>query len=576
MYQSLKKDKFSLASVLMGICLTACQNSNTPLEVLESRNWCLSGGNFYTALDDNPKTDAIAVQDGKISYVAQGAAEENWCDKYAGPNPRVVNLAGKTLYPGLTDGHAHLIGIGLRELQFNLDHINSIEALKYAVKQVVEQTPKGEPIFGRGWIETHWPEKRFPTRYDLDEVSPDNPVILQRSDGHAMVANSLALKKAQITQSTPSPFGGDIRKLETGEPSGILVDNAVKLVEDLRPKMTPERREQAYIKASDVYASRGWTNIHSMSVDPDDIPLINRLAQDGKIKIRVYNSIDLLDGRKLPKMEMEKSLMHKLVTTRAIKLYADGALGSRGAALLAPYSDDADNLGLMTLKAETALPIMKAALRNGIQVNTHAIGDKANRNVLNWYKQALNEVPEKERAIAEPRWRIEHAQILNLEDLSEFVENGIIPSMQPSHAIGDLHFAVDRLGEERLKGGYAWQSLIDTGTIIAGGSDAPVEVGDPRIELYAATVRKDLKGFSQASWRPEEKVSTQNALKMFTLWPAIASFQEDSLGTISVGKSADFSIFSGDLFDPIAQNVLPVKTVLTIVDGNIAYEAKTP
>jgi len=340
------------------------------------------------------------------------------------------------------------------------------------------------------------------------------------------------------------------------------------------PQLTDEKKKLAYKTASELYASRGWTNIHSMSVDPDDIDMINALAQSGDIKIRVYNSIDLLEGRDMPVMDSQKTDPHNLITTRAIKLYADGALGSRGAALLLPYSDSPENEGLMTLKEDMALLILKAALRSGTQVNTHAIGDKANRMVLQWYKQAFEEVPPSERLIAEPRWRIEHAQILNTEDINSFVSLGVIPSMQPSHAIGDLHFAIDRLGEERLKGGYAWQSLIESGTIIAGGSDAPVEVGDPRIELYAATVRKDLKGYSNSAWYPDEKVSKENAMKMFTLWAAHAAFQDEILGSIEVGKAADFSVFSSELFDPIPQNALNVKTDLTIVDGKVAYERK--
>jgi len=558
---------------LLAITLTAASCAPVaPDSSIETRNWCLSGGTFYTANDENPTTEAIAVSDGLITYVAKGEAEENWCDKYAGRHPRVLNLAGKTLYPGLTDAHGHLLGIGLRELQFNLDHINSIEALKHALKQVVEKTPKGESIYGRGWIETHWPEQRFPNRYDLDEVSPDNPVILERSDGHAVVVNSYALSKAGITAITPSPFGGDIRKSDDGIPSGLLIDNAAKLMNEFLPQLTDEKKKLAYKTASELYASRGWTNIHSMSVDPDDIDMINALAQSGDIKIRVYNSIDLLEGRDMPVMDSQKTDPHNLITTRAIKLYADGALGSRGAALLLPYSDSPENEGLMTLKEDMALLILKAALRSGTQVNTHAIGDKANRMVLQWYKQAFEEVPPSERLIAEPRWRIEHAQILNTEDINSFVSLGVIPSMQPSHAIGDLHFAIDRLGEERLKGGYAWQSLIESGTIIAGGSDAPVEVGDPRIELYAATVRKDLKGYSNSAWYPDEKVSKESAMKMFTLWAAHAAFQDEILGSIEVGKAADFSVFSSELFDPIPQNALNVKTDLTIVDGKVAYE----
>jgi len=389
-------------------------------------------------------------------------------------------------------------------MTLNLEGTKSVKDLKARLASVVKETPKGETIYGRGWIETHWPEKRFPNRYDLDEVSPDNPVILERADGHAVVVNSQALNAANITANTKAPYGGAINKngkaeprRGKNEPSGMLIDNAAKLVDELMPALTEARKEAAYIKGAELYASRGWTNIHSMSVNPDDIPLLNRLANEGKIKIRVYNSIDLLDHKNMPSMISKTGDDDPLITTRAIKLYADGALGSRGAALLEPYSDDKGNSGLMTLKEEQASSILKAALRNGTQVNIHAIGDRGNREVLRWYKDAFDAVPEAERANPDPRWRIEHSQIIHVGDIPLFAEYGIIPSMQPSHAIGDLYFAVDRLGKERLAGGYAWRSLIDSGAIIAGGSDAPVEVGDPRIEFYAATVRKSLDGYAQ-------------------------------------------------------------------------------
>jgi len=272
----------------------------------------------------------------------------------------------------------------------------------------------------------------------------------------------------------------------------MLIDNAAGLVESLLPSLTNARRKEAYIRGAQLYASRGWTNIHSMSVNPVDIPLLNGLAREGKLKIRVYNSIDLLPNKSTQTFSLfgdVDKLENSLVTTRAIKLYADGALGSRGAALLAPYSDDEKNSGLLLLKKKRADSIFDAALRTGTQINTHAIGDRANRMILDWYEDAFN------------------------------------------------------LGKDRLSGAYAWRALIDSGAIIAGGSDAPVEVGDPRIEFYAATQRKDLKGFSNEDWNPEQKVTPQEALKMFTAWPAYAAFQDTMIGTIEVGKTADLSIF---------------------------------
>ena len=558
------------------IILSACQ-SKTTQNTLNQNEWCITGGTIYTANDTRPTVEAVTVKDGKITYA--GDAKGDWCRDNTSNNRRKVDLDGAAMYPGLTDGHGHLIGIGLREMTLNLEGTKSVKDLKTRLASVVKDTPKGETIYGRGWIETHWPEKRFPNRYDLDDVSPDNPVILERADGHAVVVNSQALTAANITANTKAPYGGAINKngkaeprRGKNEPSGMLIDNAAKLVESLMPQLTDERKEAAYIKGAELYASRGWTNIHSMSVNPDDIPMLNRLANESKIKIRVYNSIDLLDHKNMPHMISKTGGDDPLITTRAIKLYADGALGSRGAALLEPYSDDKGNSGLMTLKEEQANSILKAALRNGTQVNIHAIGDRGNREVLQWYKNAFEAIPVSERANPDPRWRIEHSQIVHIDDIALFAEYGIIPSMQPSHAIGDLYFAVDRLGKERLAGGYAWRSLIDSGAVIVGGSDAPVEVGDPRIEFYAATVRKGLDGYSNDAWYPNEKVTPQNALKMFTAWPAYAAFQEDTLGTIEVGKAADFTIFETDIMTADAADILTAKPVMTIVNGKVAFE----
>ena len=554
--------------ILLICALNACQNTTVNSEV--PWDYCISGGTIYTALDSRPTVEAIAVRNGKISYVGSNA--RNWCDLNTSPTRKVVDLKNNVLYPGFTDAHGHLLGIGLREMTLNLEGTTSIKDLQKRLKKAASNYEPNQTIYGRGWIETHWPENRFPNRYDLDKIVPDQPVILERSDGHAYVVNSKTLQLANITKNTESPFGGSIKLDKNGKPTGMLIDNAGKLVTSLIAEITPEQREQAYIKGSELYASRGWTNIHSMSVDPDDVALLNSLANDEKIKIRIYNSVDLLDARSMPSFTSGNPKESDLITTRAIKLYSDGALGSRGAALLQPYADEPSNEGLMTLKEVQAESILEAALRSGTQVNIHAIGDRANRMVLQWYKNAFENVPETERSNPDPRWRIEHSQIIHTDDIPLFSKYGIIPSMQPSHAIGDLHFAVDRLGKDRLAGGYAWRSLIDSGSIIAGGTDAPVEIGDPLIEFYAATQRKDLNGYSNDAWYPEQKVTPQEALKMFTAWPAYAAFQDNNLGTIEVGKSADFTIFDTDIMIASGADILNAAAVMTIVDGKIIYE----
>ena len=561
------------------IFITSCLNTSDVSNSTEN-DWCISGGTIYTAQDNRPTVEAVAVKNGQISYAGDEIGD--WCNENEMNNVRIVNLKGSAMYPGLTDAHGHLLGIGLREITLNLESVKSVEELKKEVKKVVEKTPVGETVYGRGWIETHWPEKRFPNRLDLDEISTDHPIILERADGHAVVTNSLALSLSGIDELTTAPFGGAINKFNNqygkknkDTPNGMLIDNASILINDLLPKLTVKRKEEAYIIGAELYASRGWTGIHSMSVDPADISILNRLADENKIKIRVYNSVDISNTSEFPKVLNNNELnSNELIQTRAIKLYADGALGSRGASLIEPYSDDPTNSGLMTLKEGEAKLILEKALKEGVQINIHAIGDFGNREVLRWYKNAFDQIPIANRKIKDPRWRIEHSQILHIDDISLFSEYGIIPSMQPSHAIGDLYFAENRLGKKRLAGGYAWRSLIDTGSIIAGGTDAPVETGDPRIEFYAAIVRKGLDGFTSDAWYNNQKVNSQEALKMFTKWPAYASFREQEIGTIQVGKKADFTILDIDILTSEASNILNAKPLMTIVDGKVAFETK--
>ncbi|MBL4853944.1 MAG: amidohydrolase [Robiginitomaculum sp.] len=574
------KSVFLLPILSACFVINACSPKNTsavnpdkavPVSSAGMMGLCIKNANYYTQDGALALVD-ISINNGKIVNIAQ----HGLCGDNATYKQGIVDLKGAYAYPGFVDAHAHLLGIGLREMTLNLEGAPSIKALVETLAQSVAQTPKGETIYGRGWIETHWPENRFPTRMDLDAVSPDNPVILQRADGHAIVANSKALVTAGIDKDTKAPFGGKILLGKDGEPTGMLIDKAMSLVTDLLADVTPERRRAAYIKASEVYAAHGWTGIQSMSVVAEDVDLIAQLSDDGLLKIRVYNAVDmegadaLLDGIAA---SGPKTSNNGRVVTRAIKLYADGALGSRGAALLEPYADEPDNKGLMLTTREKIMPILERSLRDGIQISTHAIGDRANRLVLDWYAEAFAKVPVAERKFSNPRWRIEHAQILNMADLKRFSELGVIASMQPSHAIGDLHFAVNRLGVERLRGGYAWNSLIESGVKIAAGSDAPVERGDPRIEFYAAVARKDMKGFSTDGWYPSEAVSRERALEMLTAWPAYAAFSEEQTGLIAIGQNADFTIFDQDIMTIDEANILKVKPVMTIVDGEIVYQA---
>ena len=553
-----------VAALFIGAQAVAAQE-NMAAGSENSADIVIWGGPIYTADDTMPEAEAIAIKDGTFVYVGSRAGAE----ALVGNATTVMSLDGAALFPGFTDAHAHMAGIGERELTLNLEGTPSIAALKETLVAWAGDHEGAPIIIGRGWIETHWPEKRFPTRWDIDAVLKDVPVILSRADGHAVVANSKALELAGVDGTTEPPFGGDILKNALGEPTGMLIDAAMNLVRGLEPEPTEADLNQQLTVASKVYARYGWSGMHNMSVPWTHVEALEMLTGTGDVKIRVYNSIEPSDADQLFIGGKRKSADGHIIT-RAIKLYMDGALGSRGAALLEPYADAATSGLLLTTKEDT-MPILRKAMSLGIQVNTHAIGDRGNRLLLDWYEEVMQDVPTIERAVASPRWRDEHTQIVSPEDIPRYKALGVIPSMQPSHAIGDLHFAPARLGEERLVGAYAWQSFINSGVIVAGGSDAPVERGDPLIEYYAAIYRHDLAGFQGENWHAEEAVSRADALKMFTLWPAIASFQEDEIGSITVGKKADLTAFSVNLMTAEPSAIPKGEAVMTMVDGEVIY-----
>ena len=528
-------------------------------------------GNVYTSNDKAAKAQAIAVKADKIVFVGTNEAAQ----KFIGPTTRVVDLKGSTVLPGFTDSHQHLSGVGFREMTLNLEFTTSLEDLLAKLKARVDQAKPGAWITGRGWIETHWTPAVFPTRGDLDKVSPNNPVILGRADGHGAVANSAALKLAGVDKNTPNPFGGEISKdKETGEPNGMLLDSAQGLVRRRVPDTTPEEAERAVVLGVKRDIELGWTQVQDAGGSFAEVDIFKKLYAAGTIKLRIYKAV-YGPGPNATRLINEGPTIGAYgnrLTVRSIKVVSDGALGSRGAALLGPYTDAPDTSGFLTVKAEELRPMLVNALRKGIQVETHAIGDKANRFILDEYEAALKAVPASERKIAEPRWRVEHAQIVNPADIPRFAKLGIIPSMQPSHAIGDLFFAPKRLGIDRLAGAYAWESFIKSGIVVPGGSDAPVERGEPMIEFYAAVARKDQKGFSGEGWHPEEAVTRDQALRMFTIWPAYAAFEEKLRGTIEVGKLADLTILSADIMTIPAPEILKTRCVMTVINGEIVYE----
>ena len=531
----------------------------------------LKNGNVYTADDKTPQAQAIAVKGDRIVFVGTNAAAQ----KYVGANTRVVDLNGKTVLPGFTDSHQHLSGVGQREMTLNLEGTTSLEDLLAKVKARVDQAKPGEWVTGRGWIETHWSPPAFPTRWDLDKVAPNNPVILGRADGHGAVANSAALKIAGVDKNTPNPFGGEVSKdKERGEPNGMLLDAAQGLVRSKVPPTSAADAERAVVLGVKRDIELGWTQIQDAGGSYNEVEIFKKLYASGAIKLRIYKAV-YGPGPNATRLINEGPIIGAFdnrLTVRSIKVVSDGALGSRGAALHAAYSDAPDTSGFLTVKAEDLRPMLVDALRKGIQVETHAIGDRANTFILDEYEAALKAVPAAQRKVADPRWRVEHAQIVSPKDIPRFAKLGIIPSMQPSHAIGDLFFAPSRLGITRLAGSYAWESFIKSGVVVPGGSDAPVERGEPMIEFYAAVARKDPKGFSGEGWHPEEAVTRAQALKMFTLWPAYAAFEEKLRGTIEVGKLADLTILSADIMKIPEADILKTRCVMTVINGEIVFE----
>lgn len=522
--------------------------------------------NVVTLNPLRPTAETVAVRDGAI--VCIGSALD--CQAYHGSITEAIDATGKTLVPGFADSHAHLMGIGLREMTLNLADADGLEALLDTVAKRTLTVEPGEWISGRGWIEARWEPPVFPTRYDLDKVSPDNPVWLTRADGHAGVANSAALRIAGIHEKTASPNGGEIVRDEKGRPTGMLLDAARELVAKHVPTPTPEVRKQA-LKVGAAYAVRmGWTQLSIAGSSWDEVGMLHNLLEEGDLPLRVY--VALLgpgaDADRLLKMGPQAEDGRLVV--RSIKAVMDGALGSQGAALLQPY-EDRSGTGIVMHTEEELASMLDEALRAGIQVETHAIGDLANRLTLDYYERAFQRVPRSQRAIADPRWRVEHAQILDAADLPRFAKLEVIPSMQASHAITDLHFALRRLGRDRLKGAYAWRSLVDSGVMIPGGSDAPVEKGDPIVEFYAAAVRKDLDGSAGEHWHREERLEREEALKMLTAWAAYATFQEEKRGMIEVGTWADLTLLSQDILTVPEEEILKTKIELTVVNGRIVY-----
>jgi len=539
---------------------------------IEPVDLLLFNGTIHTLDAKRPVAEAVGVRRGRIVFVGTNREAE----AFRASALRLVDLAGAAVVPGLNDAHLHLAGIGFRELNFDLEGTKGVADLQQKLKERVAQAAPKQWITGRGWIETHWSPSVFPTARELDEVAPDHPVALERADGHASVVNSVALRLARIDKSTPNPPGGEIlRHADSGEPTGMLIDTAQSLVDRLIPPPSAAELEKALIVGARREVALGWTAVQIAGQSYAESDLVRRLVAEKKINLRVYSAVGA-PGPEADRLFADGAVVGESdgrFTRRGVKLYIDGALGSRGAALLAPYADYPQSSGLLMKKEEELRPFLAEALRRGIQVQAHAIGDRGNRLMLDLYQSVFGEVLAADRKVPEPRWRIEHAQIIDPADIPRFAQLKVVASMQPSHAIGDLFFAPKRLGPSRLDGAYAWQSLLRSGAVIAGGSDAPVERGEPMIEFYAAVARRSLDGFANEDWRLAQRMTREQALRALTFDAAYAAFEEHERGSIETGKRADFTVLSADIMRIPEPEILKTRCLMTIVGGEVVYSA---
>ncbi len=485
------------------------------------------------------------------------------------PGARQINLQGKTVLPGLIDSHGHLYGLALSFTQANLSGTDSKSEVISRLKEFEAGLAEGEWLLGRGWDQNDWPEQNFPNRADLDAEFPNRPVWLRRVDGHAAWGNSVAIAQADKDLSGDwQEEGGFIHRDSLGNPSGIFIDGAMSYVEQTVPETSPDLIDAALDAATQTLVSLGLTGVHDPGVNRQVIDLYRKKIAQDAFPVRVYAMADGVGATTqwLCDQGPLEDPSGRLVM-RSVKLYADGALGSRGAALLEDYSDEPGNRGLMFISAEQMEAALNTVFSCGLQVGVHAIGDAANRLVLDAYERALAAYPDNPG-----RHRVEHAQILHSDDIPRFAQLDVIAAMQPTHATSDMYWADERLGGHRLAGAYAWQSLLDSGARLAFGSDFPVEQVDPMLGIYAAVSRQDTEGWPQGGWFPDERMSREAAIRAFTLDAAYAGFMENQVGSLEVGKRADFIVFERDIMEIPTEQIPDLKVTETWVDGKRVFK----
>jgi predicted amidohydrolase YtcJ len=515
----------------------------------------ITGARIYTG-EERPPASAMAVKDGRILWVGDDPSA------YLGPATRRIDARGATIVPGLIDSHVHMEALGDQLETFDLREASTVAEIAARVRQAAAKLPPGRWIRGHAWDQTNW-GGQFPTAAELTAAAPHHPVFLTRVDGHAAWVNRRALELAGVTRGTPDPPGGRIVRDAGGEPTGILIDHAQELVESKIPPATPEETERRLARAAEECARVGLTTVHDAGVDAQELAAYRRLIARHKLPVRVYAMIGGAGELWSEYLKRGPEIGERL-TVRSIKLMSDGALGSRGAALLAPYSDDPGNTGLMMLTKQQIEDVARDAVRRGFQVNTHAIGDRANRTVLEAYGAVLGGRNDR-------RFRIEHAQVVAPQDFDLFVKCSVVASVQATHATSDLRWAEQRLGPERVRGAYAWRRFLSLGVPLPNGSDFPVESPNPLYGFYAAITRQDRNGQPEGGWFPDQRLTRVEALKSWTAAGAWAAFQEGEKGTLAPGKLADFVMLSTDIMQAPPREILSARVKMTVLGGEIVY-----
>ena len=531
---------------------TSCE-TNTKVDLL------VKNAKVYTVDGDFSIAEAFVIEGGKILDI--GSTSE-MSGKYA--EAEVLDAEGKTILPGLIDAHAHLYNLGLKLSRVDLDGTESYKDVISRIQEFQKKYPETKYIIGRGWDQNDWENKEFPTKDTLDLLFPDIPVALTRIDGHAMIVNQSALDVAEIDETTEI-FGGEIQK-KNGKLTGILIDNPMSVIRSTFPKVDTDAQTKALQSAEEIAISLGLTSLVDAGLDSDVIHLIDTLQQDGDLKLRIYAMLSNTEEN-IREFLNSGILKTDRLNVRSVKVYADGALGSRGAALKQAYLDQENHFGSMIIDLDDFQTLAQRIYNSEFQMNTHAIGDSANYVVLKTYDDLLKNDSNK-------RWRVEHAQVMDDTDFDYFDGENIIPSVQPTHATSDMYWAEDRLGEERVQHAYAYQTLLKNAGKVALGTDFPIENVNPFYTFYASVARQDLEEFPEGGFNPNEKLSREETLKGMTIWAAYANFEEKEKGSLEVGKFADFIILDQDPMKVEESKIPKTKVLSTYIDGEKVYELK--